>query len=132
MSSLEVTSDAANSVENPFSEPSYSASVYSVGISSGHDLSNLPRPGYYHSRRIRREENYKPPVFKKHPGEKWLWINPLIGFMVGLAISGYIVYTSVSAKSYNYCPVLDEDFSSGVLNPRIWTVEVEVGGFGCV
>lgn len=109
-----------------------SASVSSTGLSSARDLSNLPRPRYYLSRRIRKDENYTPPIFKKHPGEKWLWINPLIGFIAGLAISGYLVYTTVSGKSYNYCPVLNENFSSDVLNPEIWTMEVEVGGFGYV
>jgi hypothetical protein len=126
---LEIATGTSNP---PFWNPVVSASTSSTGFSSARDLSNLPRSRYYHSRRIRKDENYVPPIFKKHPGENWLWINPLIGFIAGLAISGYIVYTTVSGKSYNYCPVLDEDFSSAVLNPRIWTMEVEVGGFGYV
>lgn len=132
ITSLDMATDTPNSLEDPFSNPVVSASASFTGLSSARDVSSLPQPRYYHSRRIWKDENYTPPNFKKHPGEKWLWINPLIGFITGLAISGYMIYTAVSGMSYNYCPVLDEDFSSGVLNPKIWTMEVEVGGFGYV
>lgn len=130
MVSLKITTDTTNSHVGPFSDPLKFTSASSTGLSSARELSNIHRAKYYHSRRIRKDENYAPPTSKKHPGEKWLWIIPTIGFVAGLAISGLIVYSSVSGKSYNYCPVLNEDFSSGVLNPRIWTKEVEVGGFG--
>ncbi len=126
----EVATDTPDILEDPFSDPIMSASASSTGLSSAPDFSNVPRPKFYHSRRIRKGEDYKQPTFKKHPGEKWLWINPLLGFIIGLLISGYIIYSGVTGISHNYCPVLNEDFSSGALNPRIWTMEVEVGGFG--
>lgn len=53
-----------------------------------------------------------------------------MGFIVGLAIAGYIVYDGYkSVPVHTYCTVLDEDFSHG-LNDDVWTKEAEVGGFG--
>jgi hypothetical protein len=31
--------------------------------------------------------------------------------------------------NHKYCPVLDENWAGGI-NPKIWTKEVELGGFG--
>jgi hypothetical protein len=139
MVSLDNTTDRdrATSPRNPFSTPDPFAtpqyrpsSAATSGISSARELSNIQRNKYYHSRRIRKDDGYVPQKFKKDPKEKWLWIVPLCGLLVGLGISGVLVYLTVNFKSYKYCPVLDEDFSSGQLNPRVWTKEVEVGGFG--
>jgi hypothetical protein len=126
----ELKTDATDFASDLSSHPLQSASASSTGISSAREFSNIRPARYYHSRRIRKDENYEPPKFKKHRGEKWLWIIPTIGLIGGLAVGGLIVYNGIGGQSHNYCPVLDEDFSSGVLNPRIWTKEVEVGGFG--
>ena len=59
-------------------------------------------------------------------------IIPLIGLALGFAFAGFLVYDGLKTViNHEYCPVLDEDFSGG-LDPKIWTKEAEVGGFGCV
>lgn len=58
---------------------------------------------------------------------------PTTGFFLGLCLSGLAIYLKLKSNSnYNYYPVLNDDFSSGTLDPRIWTMEVESGGFGYV
>ena len=67
---------------------------------------------------------------KSDPKEKWVTIVPVIGIFIGLAISGFLVWDGLrSVVKHKYCPVLMEDFSSG-LNMDVWTKEVQVGGFG--
>jgi hypothetical protein len=62
-----------------------------------------------------------------------LTIIPLSGIGIGTVITGLLIFLQVGLKkSYNYCSVLDDDFSTGILNPSIWTKEVNVGGFGYV
>lgn len=52
--------------------------------------------------------------------------------LVGLLLGGYMVYNGwTSVPEHRYCPVLDQDFSiNSNLDPKIWTKEAEVGGFG--
>jgi len=89
-----------------------------------------PAPRYFHSRRVARESVEKPWLAKKDPKEKWVWIIPVIGMAVGVAITGVLVYFGLqSVKNYNYCPVLDEHWSNGI-DPKIWTLEQQTGGFG--
>jgi hypothetical protein len=58
-------------------------------------------------------------------------IIPLIGLFIGLAIAVLLIYDGLqTVVNHKYCPVFMEDFSSGTLNPSIWTKEAEVGGFG--
>jgi hypothetical protein len=67
----------------------------------------------------------------KDPREKWVTIIPLIGLSIGVALAGFLVYDGIrSVVNHKYCPVLTEDFSAPTLNDRIWTKEVEAGGFG--
>lgn len=67
---------------------------------------------------------------RKDPKEKWVTIIPLVGIFVGLALSGVLIWDGLrSVVNHNYCEILNEDFSNG-LNSKIWTKEVEVGGFG--
>lgn len=67
---------------------------------------------------------------RKDPKEKWVTIIPLVGIFVGLALSGVLIWDGLrSVVNHNYCEILNEDFSSG-LNSKIWTKEVELGGFG--
>jgi len=68
---------------------------------------------------------------KKDPYQKWLTIIPLLGMLLGVAIGGYMVYNGLqTVPKHQYCPVYEEDFSSGKLDTNIWTREVEAGGFG--
>lgn len=67
---------------------------------------------------------------KKDPKEKWVTIIPLMGIFVGLVISGLLIWDGLrTVVNHTYCPVLDEDFSNG-LDSKVWSKEVEVGGFG--
>lgn len=67
---------------------------------------------------------------RKDPKEKWVTIIPLVGIFVGLALSGVLIWDGLrSVVNHNYCEILNEDFSNG-LNSKIWTKEVELGGFG--
>jgi hypothetical protein len=123
-----------HTLENPFSTPIHSRAGSRAASSTGYTSSRGPggavQRKYFQSRRIRKEDS-KLPKFERDPGEKWLWIIPTSGFIIGLIVLGVLIYLQVATKpNHNYCPVLDEDFSSGVLNPKVWMKEVEVGGFG--
>ncbi len=85
---------------------------------------------YFRSRRVRKGEVQRPWLDKKDPKEKWVTIIPIIGLVIGCALAGLLVWDGLRTVVTNeYKLVLDEDFSRG-LDDRIWTKEVEVGGFG--
>lgn len=108
----------------------YSRPQSSVGDSSA--VSHPSAGNYFRSRRVRKGEVQRPWVGKKDPKEKWVTIIPIIGMIVGLALAGFLVWDGLRTVVINqYKIVLEEDFS-GPLDPRIWTKEVEVGGFGLV
>jgi hypothetical protein len=72
----------------------------------------------------------KPWLDKSDPKEKWVTILPVIGIVIGLAISGFLVWDGIrSVVKHNYCLVLQDDFTNG-LDTAVWTKEVQVGGFG--
>ncbi|KAL1874340.1 hypothetical protein VTK73DRAFT_472 [Phialemonium thermophilum] len=116
---------------NPFASPSASRPASSFGSSSalGARLDDRSQR-YFHSRRVKKGEIEKPWLEKKDPKEKWVSIFPLIGILIGLGISGFLVWDGIrSVVKHKYCLVLSEDFSNG-LNSAVWTKEVQVGGFG--
>jgi len=120
-----------NSAINPFSTPSVSrpASSYD-SISGAGGRFDERGQRYFHSRRVRKGEVEKPWTKNVDPKEKWVTILPIIGIVVGLAISGFLVWDGIrSVVKHNYCLVLDDDFSRG-LDPGIWEHEVQLGGFG--
>ncbi|KYK60904.1 glucan 1,3-beta-glucosidase [Drechmeria coniospora] len=85
---------------------------------------------YFHSRRVRKGEVDKAWLEKKEGKERWVTILPILGILVGLGISGFLVYDGLSSVVHHkYCPVMDETFDGG-LNGDVWTKEVSVGGFG--
>lgn len=85
---------------------------------------------FFHSRRVQPGDIEKPWLDKKDPKEKWLTILPILGLVVGLGLAAFLIWDGVrSVAHHRYCPVLDEDFASG-LDPKVWTKEVEVGGYG--
>ncbi|KAI9730140.1 MAG: hypothetical protein M1818_008234 [Claussenomyces sp. TS43310] len=119
---------AAASRGNPFASPTNSRPASSTGSSSAVNR-GIPNR-YFHSRRVRKGEIEKPWKGKKDPKEKWVTILPLLGLAAGFAIAGFLVYDGIhSVVHHSYCPVLSDDFSSG-LNKNVWTQEAEVGGFG--
>lgn len=114
---------------NPFATPN--TSIYN-GVTSAYARSESGAGKYFRSRRIQKDQHTKPPVFKKDPKEKWLTIMPVTGVLVGLAITGVLIYFKVGRTTTSqFCPILYDDFSQGI-NPAIWTMEQEVGGFGYV
>ncbi|EXJ53793.1 hypothetical protein A1O7_09129 [Cladophialophora yegresii CBS 114405] len=85
---------------------------------------------YFRSRRIGKDNIEKPWLEKKDPRQRWLSLFPLIGLLIGLALSGYLVYDGLaSVETPVYCSVYEDDFTNG-FDDRIWTKEVEVGGYG--
>lgn len=69
---------------------------------------------------------------KKDPREKWVTILPLIGLALGFCLAGFLIYDGLkTVVKHDYCMVLDDDFSGGI-DPKVWTKEAEVGGFGYV
>lgn len=90
----------------------------------------LVRPRFFKSRRVRAEDIERPWLDKKDPRDKWLVILPCLGVLFGLCASALLVWDGLrTVINHSYCLILDEDFSNG-LDPRIWTKEAEVGGFG--
>jgi hypothetical protein len=86
-------------------------------------------PRYFRSRRIKKGEVERPWLANVDPKEKFNTIIPVCGFIVGTIICVLLVwqgYTSID--KHKYCEVLNEDFSSW--NSKVWTKEVEVGGYG--
>lgn len=58
-------------------------------------------------------------------------IIPILGLLVGLAVSGLLIWDGLrSVVNHKYCEVFSDDFSSW--NDKVWTKEVEVGGYGYV
>jgi len=90
-------------------------------------------PKYFHSRRIQKGQVDKPWTEKKDRKQKFVKWVPVAGIAIGFAVAGVLIWDGMrSVTNNNYCPVYTDDFKSGVLNPDIWTKEVEVGGFGFV
>jgi hypothetical protein len=91
----------------------------------------IQQPAGFHSRRIKKGTTPKPWLNEpKDPREKWVWIIPLIMFGIGLGIAGLLVYDGMmTVQSHVYCKVYEDFFASG-WNGKVWTKEVEVGGFG--
>ena len=121
---------------NPFTSP-YPSVPPSVAPSAAASTTGFtipaPQPRYFHSRRIKKGTLEKPWIEKKDPREKWVTIIPVMGIVVGLLLSGLIIYQGMTTvQKHVYCSVYEDDFSSGRLDPKVWTKEVEVGGFGYV
>lgn len=114
---------------NPFASPAESRPESSFDSSSALGPRN-DGPRYFRSRKVAKGDVEKPWLEKKHPKEKWVTIIPIIGILIGLGISGFLVWDGYSSVAqHKYCSVLDDDFSGG-LNTNVWSKEVEVGGFG--
>jgi beta-glucanase (GH16 family) len=115
---------------NPFASPDGSRPASSFGSSSALARFDERAQRYFHSRRVKPGEVEKPWLDKSDPKEKWVTILPVIGIVIGLAISGFLVWDGIrSVVKHNYCLVLQDDFTNG-LDTAVWTKEVQVGGFG--
>ncbi|KAK1758048.1 glycoside hydrolase [Echria macrotheca] len=113
-------------IGNPFGTPSASRPA------SSYQASRFEEQGrrYFHSRRVRKGEVEKPWTAKVDPKEKWVTILPVLGIVLGLAISGILIWDGIrSVVKHNYCLVLEENFD-GPLDTSVWEHEVQLGGFG--
>ncbi|KAI0015092.1 glycoside hydrolase family 16 protein [Xylariomycetidae sp. FL0641] len=120
-------SQSAGPATNPFASPEFSRPGSSSNSSGAPQA--VPPPRYFRSRRIQKGEIEKPWMKNKDPREKWVTILPILGILVGLAVSGLLVYDGIkSVVKHKYCVVLDDAFST--FNDDVWTKEVQVGGFG--
>ena len=116
-----------NPFGTPFASGPASRNASSSALNQHHDIQNQK---YFHSRRVKKGEIERPWLDKKDPREKWVTIIPLIGLALGFCLAGFLIYDGLkTVVKHEYCTVLDEDFSGG-LDPKIWTKEAEVGGFG--
>ena len=116
---------------NPFASPFASGRASVNASSSALNLHQVQQQQkFFHSRRVKKGEIERPWLDKKDPREKWVTIIPLIGLALGFAFAGFLIYDGLkTVVKHEYCPVLIEDFSGG-LDPKVWTKESEVGGFG--
>lgn len=114
----------ASSSKASFKDSSSSSSVRKVVVEA-------PEAPRFRSRRVNREEIEQPWLEKKHPREKFAWILPLSGFILGVALTGLICYIRLSGVPHNsYCPIMTDTFSSGTLDPNVWNKDVSLGGYG--
>jgi hypothetical protein len=80
---------------------------------------------------MKKENIQRPWIGQTDPQLIWHLISPLIGIVLGFVITGFYVYQGlVAAPTHSYCLILDEAFSGDVLDSKIWTQEVQVGGYG--
>lgn len=95
----------------------------STGYRGGNDFN------YFRSRRVKKGEVEKPWLERKDPREKWVTIIPIAGLVLGLIVTGILIWDGVrSVAVHKYCPVYEDNFSSW--NDKVWTKESEVGGYG--
>ncbi len=112
---------------DPFTSPQNSRPSSSYGSSDSRV--RITGSQYFRSRRVKKGELEKPWLDKKDPKEKWVTIIPILGIIVGLGISGFLVWDGLrSVVKHKYCLVLADDFTS--FDDAVWTKEVQVGGFG--
>jgi hypothetical protein len=133
----------ALSHRNPFATPSGAATpgFATPGIrtpggglrSSAFHLPASKGNTFFKSRRVQDTSTIQKPWLEiPDKKKKWHTIFPLLGIGIGIAVTALAVYQgTTTVTNYKYCPVYDVDFSNGgELDPKIWTKELQVGGFG--
>ncbi|KAF1834551.1 concanavalin A-like lectin/glucanase [Decorospora gaudefroyi] len=98
------------------------------GLTSGYQNPAL-HGDYFRSRRVKKGDVPKPWLNQRHPRQKWVTLFPIIGLLLGLGVTGILIWDGVrSVAKHKYCEVFNDQFNSW--NSNVWTKEVEVGGFG--
>jgi len=130
-SMMSITSGIATPFTVGGSTQTPSSNASSSSSSSVRKHVEAPEAPRFRSRRVNREEIQQPWLESKHPREKFTWILPLSGLLLGLVFTGLICYIRLSGvPHHSYCPVMAETFTSGTLDPNVWTKEVSLGGYG--
>jgi hypothetical protein len=137
LDALNSQTDKPSSQVDPFATPLASAANTAPNTAPGSRFPSSTAlfrtahaPSYFWSRRIQKGEQERPWLRRKDPKEKWVWIIPLVGLILGVAAGGAQIWLGLQKISnHGYCTVLNEDWSTG-FNNEIWTKEAEVGGFG--
>lgn len=83
----------------------------------------------FHSRLLKDRVNVAKPwlLLPPDPREKWLWILPVVGLVIGNIIGAFIIYNGYkSVVNHNYCPVYEDDFHQG-LDRTIWDADMQLG-----
>lgn len=115
---------------NPFATPYGSMPASATGSFYDIGANGIVTQRYFRSRRIKKGSVEQPWKEVKDPKAKWTTIIPLIGIIIGLGVTGVLIWDGLrNVINHEYCPVLDDNFANG-LNSKVWTKEVEVGGFG--
>ncbi|KAL1614863.1 hypothetical protein SLS54_009417 [Diplodia seriata] len=115
---------------NPFATPYGSMPASTTGSFYDFGGPGVTTQRFFRSRRIKKGSVEQPWKEKKDPKAKWATIIPLIGILIGLGVTGVLIWDGLrNVINHEYCPVLDDDFANG-WNSKVWTKEVEVGGFG--
>lgn len=118
-----------HSDSNPFASPIRSR-VPSRMSSFQKPYQAAPSKRYFRSRRVKKDQVSQPWKDQKHPREIWVGVIPLIGLILGLGISAFLIWDGFnSVVNHQYCPILDENFANG-FDAEVWTKEAELGGFG--
>ena len=121
--SLSVSQKAKAQYVLPYSSAPHSRFGSSICLTS-------PRHRYFHSRRVKPGSIEPLWNDRKDPMAKWSTIIPIIGIVIGLGLSSILIWEGMgTVVNHEYCQILDENFSGG-LDPKIWTKEAEVGGYG--
>ncbi|GME30396.1 Glycoside hydrolase family 16 [Neofusicoccum parvum] len=115
---------------NPFATPYGSMPASTTGSFYDIGSSGIATQRYFRSRRIKKGSVEQPWKDKKDPKAKWTTIIPLIGILIGFGVTGVLIWDGLrNVIKHEYCQILDDSFSGG-LDTKVWTKEVEVGGFG--
>lgn len=120
------SSEKASHRVNPFDTP-----VESRVPSKRSSVTGIPSSKtYFRSRRVKKGEVAQPWKDLKDSREIWVTLIPLMGVLVGLALSGLLVWDGMqTVVNHQYCQVLDETFSNG-FDTGVWIKEAELGGYG--
>ncbi|KAF2648214.1 glycoside hydrolase family 16 protein [Lophiostoma macrostomum CBS 122681] len=123
---------ARSRVSTPISRSASRTATRSVSGSATASTTGAYLPSgerYFKSRRVEKGSIERAWMDKKDPKEKWVTIIPLLGIVVGLAISGLLIWDGLrTVVNHEYCEVLSENFTTW--NSHIWSKEVELGGYG--
>lgn len=82
----------------------------------------------FHSRLLKDKNSVVKPwlLDPPDPREKWLWILPVLGLVIGNAIGAWVIYDGyTSVVNHTYCPIYEDTFQNG-LDMTVWDAEMQL------